>query len=60
MSIPEFRNLCKDYAYKQVDRQKAQILRSAALGDYEHPYLTFLPEFEAREIDVFAAMALKG
>ena len=60
MSIPDFRNLCKDYAYKQVDRQKAQILRLGCLGDYDHPYLTLMPEFEAREIDVFAAMALKG
>jgi isoleucyl-tRNA synthetase len=60
MSVPDFRNLCKEYAYKQVDRQKAQIVRLGCLGDYDHPYLTLMPEFEAREIDVFAAMALKG
>jgi len=60
MSVPEFRNLCRDYAYKQVDKQKSQIVRLGCLGDYDYPYLTLMPEFEAREIDVFAAMALKG
>jgi isoleucyl-tRNA synthetase len=61
MSVPEFRNLCRDYAYKQVDRSKKPRSSAwAALGDYDHPYLTLMPEFEAREIDVFAAMALKG
>jgi isoleucyl-tRNA synthetase len=60
ISIPEFRNLCKEYALKQVEHQKGQIYRLGCLGDYEHPYLTLLPEFEAHEIDVFAAMALQG
>lgn len=60
MSVAAFRDLCKDYAYKQVAHQKEQIRRLGCLGDYDAPYLTLLPEFEAREIDVFAEMALKG
>src|SRR5574344_2898023 len=60
MPVAEFRDLCKDYAKKQVEHQKGQIHRLGCLGDYEHPYLTLQPEFEAREIDVFAAMALRG
>ena len=58
--IPEFRKICEDYAYSQVERQKAQILRLGCLGDYDHPYLTLLHEYEARQIDAFATMALKG
>lgn len=58
--IPEFRKICGEYAKKQVSHQKSQIQRLGCLGDYEHPYLTLLPEYEARQIDVFAAMALKG
>ena len=58
--IPEFRAICEQYARSQVERQKAQIKRLGCLGDYEHPYLTLLPEFEARQIEVFAKMALKG
>ncbi len=60
MSVAEFRTLCDKYAHTQVERQKAQIMRLGCLGDYEHPYLTLLPEYEARQIDVFASMALKG
>ena len=58
--VVEFRHICEQYAYSQVERQKAQIKRLGALGDYDHPYLTLLPEFEARQIEVFAKMALKG
>lgn len=60
MSVPAFRDLCKAYALKQVAHQKEQIRRLGCLGDYDSPYLTLLPEFEAREIDVFASMALQG
>ena len=58
--INEFRTICENYAKSQVERQKGQIQRLGCLGDYDHPYLTLLPEYEARQIDVFAAMALKG
>lgn len=58
--IEEFRTICENYAKSQVERQKGQIRRLGCLGDYDHPYLTLLPEYEARQIDVFAEMALKG
>ena len=58
--VVEFRQKCRDYAYTQVARQKADIKRLGVLGDYDHPYLTLLPEFEANEIHCFATMALKG
>lgn len=58
--IFEFREKCKEYALSQVERQKSDIRRLGCLGDYYSPYLTLLPEFEAREIHVFSEMALKG
>ncbi len=58
--IFEFREKCKEYALTQVERQKTDIRRLGCLGDYDNPYLTLLPEFEAREIHVFSDMALKG
>ncbi|MCI1245582.1 MAG: isoleucine--tRNA ligase [Bacilli bacterium] len=60
MSVAAFRDLCKEYALKQVANQKSQVKRLGCLGDYERPYLTLDPAYEAHEIDVFAAMALKG
>src|SRR5574344_741782 len=47
--IDEFREKCEEYAYKQVERQKVDIKRLGCLGDFDHPYLTLLPEFEADE-----------
>ncbi len=58
--VVDFRNCCKEYALKQVEHQKGQIKRLGCLGDYDRPYMTLLPEYEARQIDVFAKMALKG
>ncbi len=58
--LVEFREKCYEYALTQVERQKADIKRLGCLGDYDHPYLTLLKEFEADEIHCFAEMALKG
>lgn len=58
--VVEFRSICERYAKEQVEIQKEQIRRLGCLGDYDNPYLTLLPEFEARQIEVFAAMAEKG
>lgn len=58
--IYEFREKCKEYAYTQVERQKADIKRLGCLGDFDNPYITLKPEFEAREVECFKEMALKG
>ncbi len=60
MSIVDFRKLCEDYAYKQVERQKAGFLRLGVLGDFDHPYITLQHDFEKDQILVFAKMAEKG
>ena len=51
---------CRKYALAQVDKQRADFKSLGVLGDWEHPYLTLLPEFEAQEIRVFGKMAEKG
>ena len=58
--IVEFRNKCRDYAFKQVDNQKTQMLRLGVLADNKHPYLTLHKDYEAKQISLFADMALKG
>lgn len=60
MTTAEFRQKCHDYALTQIARQKSQMIRLGTLGDYDHPYETLDPRFEGRQIEVFAAMALKG
>ncbi|CDF57860.1 isoleucine--tRNA ligase [Thermobrachium celere] len=56
----KFRKMCKDYALSQVERQKEQFKRLGVIGDFENPYLTLTPEFEAKQIEVFGEMAKKG
>ena len=58
--INEFREKCRDYALTQVERQKVQMERLGCLADFDHPYLTLNKEYEAKQIEAFAAMAMKG
>lgn len=60
MSVAEFRELCEKYAYEQIDSQRSQFKRLGVRGDWENPYITLKPEFEARQIEVFGKMAEKG
>lgn len=60
MSVADFRKLCEEYAYKQVERQKAGFLRLGVLGDFDHPYITLQHDFERDQILIFAKMAEKG
>ncbi|MET3194379.1 isoleucine--tRNA ligase [Bacillus sp. OAE603] len=60
MSVAEFRKLCEEYAYEQVDRQKEQFKRLGILGDWDRPYITLEKEYEAEQIKVFGKMATKG
>ena len=55
MSVPEFRTACHDYAQKYVNIQ-----REGVVGDWENPYLTMDPGFEAEEVKVFGEMYKKG
>ncbi|MDF2839079.1 MAG: isoleucine-tRNA ligase, partial [Evtepia sp.] len=60
LSVPEFRDKCREYAMSFVDRQRGQFQRLGGIGDWEHPYITLTPDFEAEQIRVFGAMAEKG
>lgn len=56
----EFRNKCKDFALKFVDIQREEFKRLGVRGEWDKPYLTLMPHFEARQIGVFGEMAKKG
>lgn len=60
MSVAEFRKLCEKYALEQVDGQREQFKRLGVRGDWENPYITLKPEYEAQQIKVFGEMAAKG
>ncbi|MBQ0102107.1 MAG: isoleucine--tRNA ligase, partial [Firmicutes bacterium] len=58
--ISEFRTACHEFAQNFVDIQMSQFKRLGVLADWEHPYLTMDPKFEAREVKVFGEMFKKG
>ncbi len=60
MSVPEFRTACHNYAQKYIDIQMAGFKRIGVIGDWEHPYKTMDPAFEAEEVKVFGEMYKKG
>ncbi len=60
MSVPEFRSACHEFAQHYVDVQMEGFKRLGVIGDWEHPYLTMDPGFEAEEVKVFGAMYKKG
>ena len=60
LSAAEFRRKCEEYAHQQIAQQMETEKRLGQIADYEHPYITLKKEFEARQIQSFASMALKG
>ena len=60
MPANKFRNKCKDYELKQVDKQRADFKKLGVLGDWDNPYLTLDPKFEAEQIRVFGKMVDRG
>ena len=60
MDTAKFREKCDAYAHEQVNKQMEQLIRMGTFADYKHPYLTLQHEFEARQIEVFAKMAMDG
>ena len=59
MSIAEFRRLCEEFALEQIELQKAGFKRLGVTGDWDHPYITLQPNYEAAQIRVFGKMAEK-
>ncbi|MBD5160983.1 MAG: isoleucine--tRNA ligase [Oscillibacter sp.] len=60
MSVPEFRSACHEFAQHYVNVQMDGFKRMGVIGDWEHPYLTMDPGFEAEEVKIFGEMFKKG
>ena len=56
----ELRQKCREYAHNSLKGQENEFKRLGVLGDWENPYLTIKPEFEAEQVRVFGEMYKKG
>jgi isoleucyl-tRNA synthetase len=55
-----FRAACREYALKQIDLQRSEFKRLGVLGDWDHPYLTMAPRFEAEQLRAFSLIIKNG
>ena len=56
----ELRQKCREFAHKNLKGQESEFKRLGVWGDWENPYLTINPEFEAEQVRVFGDMYKKG
>ena len=56
----QLREKCREYAFNSLKGQESEFKRLGVLGDWEHPYLTIAPEYEAEQVRVFGEMYKKG
>lgn len=55
-----FRAACREYARKQVDAQRTDFIRLGVMGDWDQPYLTMLPGYEAAQLQAFGRIFERG
>ncbi|NLO74019.1 MAG: isoleucine--tRNA ligase [candidate division WS1 bacterium] len=60
VSVLEWRRRCRELALKYVDLQREQFKRLGVRGDWESPYLTLAPAYQARQIEAFGKIAGRG
>jgi len=60
MSKAEVRKECRAYARKWVDIQSGEFQRLGVLGEWDHPYLTMTPDYEAATARELARFAERG
>ena len=60
LDTPAIRRACRDYAEKYFRLQRDEFRRLGVLGDWEHPYLTMQPAYEATILREFGKFVAKG
>ncbi len=60
LTTAEFRDKCREYALDFVNKQREQFKRLGVLGEWDDPYITLKPAFEAEQVKIFGKMAEKG
>ena len=59
-SQPELRRLCREWATRCIDEQREGFKRLGVNADWDHPYLTYVPQYEAGDVEIFKKMYLNG
>jgi isoleucyl-tRNA synthetase len=57
---PTLRRLCRDWARENIDLQREGFKRLGVLGEWDDPYLTYKPAYEAGNVRIFKTMYENG
>jgi isoleucyl-tRNA synthetase len=60
LDVAAFRAACRAFAQEQVNLQRADFKRLGVLGDWDHPYLTMAPRYEAQQLRAFGRIIENG
>ncbi|MCD8378536.1 MAG: isoleucine--tRNA ligase [Candidatus Gastranaerophilales bacterium] len=60
ISETDLRAQCREFAHKNLKGQENEFKRLGVLGNWDNPYLTINPEYEAEQVRVFGEMYKKG
>ncbi|NLK08289.1 MAG: isoleucine--tRNA ligase [Firmicutes bacterium] len=60
LSPVEFRKRCEEFALHWLDVQREEFKRLGIWGEWDNPYVTMRPEFEAVQVEIFGTMMEKG
>ncbi|MCP4188268.1 MAG: isoleucine--tRNA ligase [Gammaproteobacteria bacterium] len=60
VEVDTFRQACRDYAHKQIDKQKLDFIRLGVLGDWDRPYLTMNYDTEANIVRALGKIIENG
>jgi isoleucyl-tRNA synthetase len=60
MDAKTFRAKCREYASEQIERQRADFIRHGILADWDRPYLTMNPAYEAEQLRALARIVERG
>ncbi|MBM0108621.1 isoleucine--tRNA ligase [Steroidobacter sp. S1-65] len=56
----EFRQACREYAMSQINGQREDFKRLGVMGDWDRPYITMAPKYEAEQLRAFAQILRNG
>ena len=60
INAKDFRAACRKFAQEQVELQRSEFKRFGVLGDWNRPYLTMDPRFEAQQIRALGQIIRNG
>ena len=60
LSPIDFRRRCKSFTSQYIKKMTEQFKRLGVWGAWDNPYITYNPEYEAKQIEIFGEMAKKG